>query len=168
MSTIKIKVNGSPLEVEKGTSILKASDMAGVKIPRLCAHSDLEPWAACGICVVKVEGSPKMVRACATEVTEGQNYITHDPELMEVRKTIVEMILSTHPNDCLKCGRNGSCELQTLAAEFGIRDIPFEMDLKDLPLDDSTGSIILDPRKCINCGRCVQVCQQLQGVWALE
>jgi len=168
VETVKIKVNGMELEVEKGSTILKAAKSAGVKIPTLCTHSDLEPWAACGICVVKVEGSPKMIRACATEVVEGQNYITHDPELQEVRRTVIEMILSNHPNDCLQCARNGNCELQTLAADFGIREESFEADVKDLPKDTSTPSIVLDPWKCIGCGRCAQVCQQLQDVWALE
>ncbi len=168
MDTVKIQINGIDFEVEKGTTILNAAKKAGVKIPTLCTHSDLEPWAACGICVCKVEGSPKMVRACATEAVEGQNYLTHDPELQEVRRTVIEMMLSNHPNDCLQCARNGNCELQTLAADFGIREMPFEEGIRDLPKDDSTPSIVLDPWKCIGCGRCAQVCQQLQDVWALE
>lgn len=168
MKTVNIKINGIPVEVEEGTRILTAAKKAGVKIPTLCYHSDIEPWAACGICVVKPEGSPKMVRACATEVVEGQNYITHDPELMKVRRTVVELILSNHPNDCLKCARNGNCELQQLAEEFGIREIPYEEGIWELPQDDSTPSIVLDPRKCIKCGRCAIVCQNMQNVWALE
>jgi NADH-quinone oxidoreductase subunit G len=115
-----------------------------------------------------VEGSPKQVRSCATKVTEGQNYITHDPELQETRKTVLELILSNHPSDCLKCARNTTCELQQLASDFGIREIPFAYNVKRLPVDDSTPAIVLDPSKCINCGRCAQVCQQLQNVWALE
>ena len=168
METVEIKINGTPVQVDKDYTILKAAKQAGVKIPTLCTHSDLEPWAACGICVVKVEGSPRMIRACATKVVPGQNYITHDPELQKIRKTVIEMTLSNHPQECLTCGRNQSCELQALAAEFGIRDIPFHMDVKELPKDDSTPSLVFDPSKCIQCGRCAQVCQQLQDVWALE
>ena len=168
MAMVNIKINGQPLEVEVGTSILNAAKAIQVNIPTLCYHPDLEPWAACGICVVKVENSPKMVRACATEVVEGLNYITHDPEIMEVRKTVVELMQSNHPNECLTCARNGSCEFQDISEAFCIRDAPYCEELKDLPRDDSTPSIVLDPRKCINCGRCVQVCQQMQGVWALE
>ena len=161
-------INGQPVQVEEGTTILKAAEKAYIKVPKLCYHSDLEPWAACGLCVVKLEGSPKLLRACAAEVSEGMKIITHDPELHEVRKTTLELILSTHPNDCLQCGRNGDCELQTLAADFGIRDVPFEKRLKDIPIDKSTPSIVFNPWKCVNCGRCVLVCQQLQNVWALE
>ncbi|MCK5249619.1 MAG: (2Fe-2S)-binding protein, partial [Spirochaetaceae bacterium] len=168
MAMVNIKINGQPQEVEAGTSILDAAKAVQVNIPTLCYHPDLEPWAACGLCVVKVENSPKMVRACATEVVEGFNYITHDPELMEVRKTVVELMQSNHPNECLTCARNGSCEFQDISEAFCIRDAPFCEELKDLPKDKSTPSIVLDPRKCINCGRCAQVCQQVQDVWALE
>ena len=168
MSMVNIKINGHDLQVEAGTTILDAAKACQVKIPTLCYHPDLEPWAACGICVVKVEGSPRMVRACATAVVEGQNYITHDPELMEVRKTVVELMQSNHPNECLTCARNGSCEFQDLSEDFCIREAPFCEELKELPKDESTPSIVLDPRKCVNCGRCAQVCQQVQDVWALE
>jgi NADH-quinone oxidoreductase subunit G len=168
MNMIELEINGIPVSVKPGTSILNAAKLVGVKIPKLCYHSDLEPWAACGICVVKVEGSPKMLRACATPVGTGMKVITHDPEIVKVRRTVLELILSTHPNDCLQCGRNGNCELQTLAEEFGIREVPYEKRLRDLPQDTSTASIVLNPEKCVACGRCAKVCQEMQGVWALE
>ena len=165
---VKFKINGQAHEIEAGTTILKAAKSFQVNIPTLCHHPDIEPWAACGLCVVKVENSPKMVRSCATAVMEGQNYITHDPELMKVRKTVIELMQSNHPNECLTCARSGSCEFQDISADFCIREAPFTKQLKELPRDDSTPSIVLDPRKCINCGRCALVCQQLQDVWALE
>ncbi len=165
---IELKINGIPVLVKPGTTLLHAARQVGVKIPTLCYHDDLNPWAACGICVVKVEGSPKMLRACATTAGPGMNVITHDPEIVSVRRTVLELILSTHPSDCLQCGRNGHCELQTISEEFGIREAPYEKRLRDLPKDTSTPSIVLNPEKCIGCGRCIQVCQQMQGVWALE
>lgn len=165
---INCNINGMDIQVPEGTSILRAARSAGVKIPALCYHPDLPPWAACGICVVKLDGSPKMMRACATEAVEGMSVRTHDPEIVQIRKTIIEMILSTHPNSCLHCPRNGTCELQRLAAEFGIREIPFAMNVPEIPIDDSTPSIVLEPSKCVKCGRCVNVCQQMQDVWALE
>ncbi|MCF7913970.1 MAG: [FeFe] hydrogenase, group A [Spirochaetaceae bacterium] len=168
MKTVNIKINGEPVEVEAGISILAAAKEMNINIPTLCYHSDLPAWAACGICVVKLENSPKMMRACATPVSEGMGIITHDPELHQIRKTVIELILSTHPNDCLMCGRNQNCELQSLAANYGIREQPYEVRLRDLPKDDSTPSIILNPEKCVNCGRCANVCQVLQDVWALE
>jgi NADH-quinone oxidoreductase subunit G len=168
VKTVEIKINGQPQTVPEGTTILKAARMANIKIPTLCFHNDLEPWAACGICVVKVEGSPRMVRACATAVVAGMNYITHDSEIHKIRRTVIEMTLANHPQECLTCGRNQTCELQTLAAEFGIRNIPFDANVRRLPKDESTPSIILDPTKCVQCGRCALVCQNLQDVWALE
>ncbi len=165
---IHMKINGMPVEIEAGSNILAAAKKVNVNIPTLCYHPDLPAWAACGLCVVKQENSPKLLRACAAPVVENLSVITHDAELYQIRKTVLEMILSTHPSSCLTCGRNGTCELQRFAAEFGIREQPYEIRLTDLPKDTSTTSIVLDPTKCIKCGRCVQVCQQLQGVYALE
>jgi NADH-quinone oxidoreductase subunit G len=163
-----MKINGMPVEIEAGSNILAAAKKVNVNIPTLCYHPDLPAWAACGLCIVKQENSPKLLRACAAPVQENLSVITHDAELYQVRKTVIEMIMSTHPNSCLTCGRNGTCELQRFAAEFGVREQPYETRLVDLPQDRSTTSIVLDPTKCIKCGRCVQVCQQLQGVYALE
>ncbi|MDR1180063.1 MAG: [FeFe] hydrogenase, group A [Spirochaetales bacterium] len=165
---LNIKINGVPVAVPEGTSILDAAKKVNIQIPSLCYHPDLPAWSACGICVVKLENSPKMVRACSTAVTEGMSVITHDPELISVRKTIIELTLSSHPNDCLQCPRNQNCELQTLAADFGIREMPFQYNVPKYPQDDSTTSLILNPSKCIKCGRCVHVCQDMQNVWALE
>lgn len=165
---VNLKINGKQVQVEAGTSILDAAKKVNVKIPTLCYNPDLPPWAACGICIVRMEGSPKMVRACVTPVAENMSVITHDPEIVAVRRTVIELILSNHPNDCLQCPRNGSCELQTLAAEFGIREVPYEHFLKDLPIDKSNPAIVLNPQKCIRCGRCVKVCQEMQNVWAIE
>lgn len=163
-----MKINGMPVEIEAGKNILAAAKKVNVNIPTLCYHPDLPAWAACGLCVVKQENSPKLLRACAAPVQENMSIITHDAELYQIRKTVIEMIMSTHPNTCLTCARNGSCELQRFAAEFGVREQPYEVRLVDLPQDRSTTSIVLDPTKCIKCGRCVQVCQEMQGVYALE
>jgi len=168
VNTVHMKINGMPVEIEAGSNILAAAKKVNVNIPTLCYHPDLSAWAACGLCVVKQENSPKLLRACAAPVQENLSIITHDAELYQIRKTVIEMIMSTHPNSCLTCARNGTCELQRFAAEFGVREQPYETRIVDLPQDKSTTSIVLDPTKCIKCGRCVQVCQQLQGVYALE
>ncbi|HON89054.1 MAG TPA: NADH-dependent [FeFe] hydrogenase, group A6 [Spirochaetales bacterium] len=165
---VNAKINGIPVQVAEGTTILEAAEKANIKIPKLCYNDDLPAWAACGICVVKVEKNPKLLRACCTPIEEGMNVITNDPEIVQVRKTVIELILSTHPDDCLQCPRNGQCELQTLAADFGIREQPFPKRLKGLKTDESTGTIILNPEKCVRCGRCVKVCQDMQNVWAIE
>ncbi len=161
-------IDGMKVRVKKDTTILDAANTIQVKIPTLCKHSDLPASAGCGICIVRVKGSAKMLRACCTPIEEGMEIITNDPEIVEVRRTVLELILSNHPNECLTCGRNNNCELQKLAADFGIREEMFEKHLRDLPEDTSTGTIELHPQKCILCGRCVEVCQQRQDVWALS
>ncbi len=168
MKTVKLKINNVEVEIEEGKSVLDAAKKLQVNVPTLCKHPDLEAWGACGLCVVKVKGSPKMIRACATPAQDGMDIITHDAEIVKVRRTVLQLILSTHPNDCLRCLRNQNCELQRLTAEFGIREVPFEMRLKDITPDESTPSIVLNPEKCVLCGRCASVCQNMQNVWALE
>ncbi|MCL2609152.1 MAG: [FeFe] hydrogenase, group A, partial [Treponema sp.] len=168
---VQFSINGISVRAEKGTSILDAARQTGIKIPTLCYSPDLPAWGACGLCIVRVGNSPKLVRACATPVDEsieGKNIVTHDTEINATRRTVLELILSTHPSDCLHCARNGSCELQSLAADFDIRDIPYQRMVPEYEVDDSGPSIILDPRKCVKCGRCVKVCQGVQNVWALE
>ncbi|MFC1600758.1 NADH-dependent [FeFe] hydrogenase, group A6 [Candidatus Sumerlaeota bacterium] len=165
---IRARINGMPIEAEEGTSILDAARKAHIKIPTLCKHQDLAATAACGICVVRVNGSSKMLRACSTILANDMEVTTHDPEIVALRRTTIQLILSKHPDECLTCGRNGGCELQDLAADFGIRRRPFPPLIDETPLDDSTKAIILDPRKCLICGRCTQVCQEIQNVWALS
>ncbi len=165
---ISARINGLPVSVPEGTTILEAAREVQVTIPTLCKHRDLPPSAACGICLVKIEGDARMLRACCTPIEEGMSVITQDPEIIEIRRGVLELILSNHPNDCLKCGRNNVCELQKLAADFGIREDKFEKHLRDLPEDKSTKNIELVPQKCILCGRCIEACQQMQDVWALS
>jgi NADH-quinone oxidoreductase subunit G len=168
---VKLTINGKPVEVEEGTLVIDAAKKLNIKIPSLCYSKDLTPWGACGLCVIKnvaPNGRARMARACTTTCENNMNIITNDAELFEVRRTVVELILSNHPNDCLQCPRNGCCELQTVAAEFGIRETPFSKVLSPLPIDDSNPAIIYNPSKCIRCGRCVKVCQDVQNVWAIE
>ena len=166
---ITLTIDGIEVKVEEGTSVLDACRAAQVIVPTLCKHPDLEATAACGICIVKING--RMRRSCCTPVAEGMQVITRDPDIMKARKTIVELILSRHPNDCLSCLKNGNCELQDLAREFSLDKDTFDNITpteKEMPVDDSTGCIQIDPRKCVQCGRCVQVCQKVQNVYALS
>lgn len=166
--TISAKINGLTVEVSSGTTILEAARKVHVKIPTLCKHPDLEATAACGICIVKIRNSGKMLRACCTPIEDGMDILSETPEIVEVRRGVLELTLSRHPNECLNCLRNHNCELQTLAADFGLTGNGLDNVVPDLPIDCSTRSIVLDPRKCVLCGRCIQVCQQHQDVWALS
>ncbi len=165
---ISLTMNGLPVEAAEGETILQAAQRASVKIPTLCKHPDLDPTAACGICVVRNQANGRMLRACCTPVEAGMAICTEDPEIVSVRRAALELILSRHPNECLSCARNQNCELQTLAADFNIEMQPLDNIVPDIPRDDSTRTIVLDPRKCVTCGRCIQVCQEMQNVWALS
>jgi NADH-quinone oxidoreductase subunit G len=165
---MKVIINNKEIEVDYGVSILDAAKKAGFKIPTLCNSPDLPSWASCGICIVRMAGTPRLVRACCTAVTEGMSIITHDPEIIRARRMVLELILSNHPSDCLNCARNNNCELQSLAADLGVRESRLVKNLKSQPVDDSYEEVVFDRDKCISCGRCVEACQDMQNVWALE
>ncbi len=165
---ITARINDLPVEVPDGTSILDAARRVQVRIPTLCKHKDLLPTAACGICIVRNKGGNKLIRACCTPLENGMEITTHDRDIVDVRRSTLELILSNHPQACLTCGRNGECELQTLAADFNIPIESIKRYVKDIPPDTSTNCIVIDFAKCIKCGRCVQVCQEMQNVWALS
>lgn len=163
---VNLKIDNIAVEVEDGASILDAARVANINIPTLCKHPDVDPSAGCGICIVKVGG--RIMRSCCTPAAEGMEVITNDAELKEIRKTVLELILSNHPNSCLTCGRNGECELQDMAAQMGVRSEEIRKILSSEPIDDSSKAIVLEPSKCIVCGRCVDICQNTQNVWALS
>ena len=163
---VKLKIDNIEVEVEAGTSILDAARKAQINIPSLCKHPDVDPSAGCGLCIVKVGG--RIMRSCSTPVAEGMEVVTKDSELKEIRKTVLKLILSNHPNDCLNCSRNSQCELQDMTAEMGIDQNEIIKLVPPEPKDDTTGAIVLDPMKCIVCGRCVNICQNVQNVWALS
>jgi len=165
---IKARINDLPVEVPEGTTILDAARQVQVCIPTLCKHKDLLSTAACGICIVRNKGGNKMIRACCTPLENGMEITTHDRDIVEVRRSTLELILSNHPNACLTCDRNGECELQKLAADFNINQESIKRYVREIPPDTSTGSIVIDFTKCIKCGRCIQVCQEIQDVWALS
>ena len=120
------------------------------------------------MCVVEVEGQRGLVPSCAFPVADGMKVRTHSPRAVQARKTIVELLLANHPDDCLYCSRNGNCQLQQLAEELGVRQRRFAGDRTRHYLDTSSPSIVRDPAKCILCGKCVRVCEEIQGVAAID
>ena len=163
---VKLKIDNVEVEVADGTSILDAARQAQINIPTLCKHPDVDPSAGCGLCIVKVGG--RIMRSCSTPAAEGMEVVTSDAELKEIRKTVLQLILSNHPNDCLNCTRSGQCELQDISSEMGIDRNDIIKLVSQEPKDDTTKAIVFDPAKCIVCGRCVNICQKVQNVWALS
>jgi len=165
---ITIEVNKKPLRVREGEMLLAALRRAGINVPTLCEVPDLLPSGACRLCVVEVEGRPNLAPSCATPVAAGMKVMTHSPRAVRARKTIVELLLANHPDDCLYCFRNGTCKLQRLAEELGVRQRRYVGAKSDLKIDLASPSIVRDPAKCILCGKCVRVCEEIQGVAAID
>lgn len=168
MKMVNLKIDNIEVSVPEGTTILEAAKKIGVRIPTLCHFEDQEAKANCRICSVQLRGRDKMYTACSTPVWEGMDIVANSKKVREVRKTILELILANHPQDCLNCVRNGNCELQTLAYEYNVREIPFEKSPCNLPIDSNNPAIVRDPNKCIKCGRCVDACNKVQGIGAIN
>ncbi len=165
---IDIKVNNRTLQAHEGETILEAVRRGGIKIPTLCHVDGLPPSGACRMCVVDVEGAPGLVPSCSFPVRPGLVIQTHSARALEARKAIVELLLANHPDDCLYCVRNGNCELQHLAEELGVRRRIYKGKRHVSKQDVSSASIVRDPDKCILCGKCVRVCEEVQGVSAID
>ncbi|MCK9452281.1 MAG: NADH-dependent [FeFe] hydrogenase, group A6 [Bacteroidales bacterium] len=165
---LTIEVNNNILTANQGDTILDALNQNGLSVPTLCHMKGLLPTGACRMCVVEVEGRKNLVTACSEPVLDGMKIKTHSGRVIESRKTIVELLLSNHPDDCLYCERNGSCELQDLAEDLHIRERRISGQKNKYKLDVSSASIVRDPAKCILCGRCVRVCEEIEGVSAID
>lgn len=163
-----IEVNGKEIQARRGETILEALNQNGIKVPTLCSMKNFSPTGACRICVVEVEGKSGLVPSCSQPVEEWMKIKTHSPKVIKARKTIVELLLSNHPDDCLYCERNGNCELQELSAEMNIRERRITAKKLKHKIDQSSPSIVRDPSKCILCGRCVRTCDEVMQVSALE
>ncbi|HHY46546.1 MAG TPA: 2Fe-2S iron-sulfur cluster binding domain-containing protein [Firmicutes bacterium] len=164
---VSLTIDGQRVAVPEGTTILDAAKKIGIDIPTLCYHPDLEARAVCRVCVVEIEGQKLLQPSCAYPVSEGMVVHTNTPKARQARRMAVELMLARHPQGCLECIRNQSCELQALAERLQIREIRFERKLRDLPKDESTPAIVRDPDKCILCRRCVAMCHDVQAAGVL-
>jgi iron-only hydrogenase group A len=163
-----IQVNNKKIKAEKGETILSALSRNGIIIPTLCRMKDFTPTGACRMCVVEVEGRERLVTACSQPVEEWMKIRTHSPRVIQARKTIVELLLSNHPDDCLYCERNLHCELQNLSEELNIRERRIRGKKIKPRLDQSSPAITRELSKCILCGRCVRVCEEVVTATSLD
>ena len=164
MENVNIKINGMPLSVPNGISILEAARYAGIEIPTLCFLKDINEIGACRICMVEVKGARNLVTACVFPVAEGMEIFTNTEKVRRSRKTTLELILSTHDKKCLTCVRSGNCELQKLCKEFGVDNADeYKGETIHYDIDDSAAHMIRDNNKCILCRRCVAACDA-QGI----
>lgn len=165
---MKITIDGKTIEAKKGSSILDAALAAGVYIPHLCSHPDLEAKGGCRLCSVEIDGVEGAVPSCMTKVEEGMNITINGPEANKVRKMAMELILASHPADCTGCPKFGKCELQSLYQYLGVSAERWRKKSRSVPNDDSNPLISHLFTRCIRCGRCIRACQDLRGVKVLD
>jgi len=161
-------VNGKEVPFNGNETILTALKREGIKIPTLCHIEGLPLTGACRICVVEDAKTGVLIPSCSFPATDKMSILTHSPKVIKARKTIVELLLANHPDDCLYCDRNLNCALQTLAEEHGVRQRRISAEKIKQFVDNSSPSIMRDPEKCILCGKCVRTCEEIQGVSALD
>jgi iron-only hydrogenase group A len=165
---VQLTINNIKVDAEEGMTILDAAKSVGIAIPTLCHIKGLIPSGACRICTVEVDGFKGLVPACAYPIYEGMVVGTNTPRVRMARKTIVELLVENHPQDCLICVRNKNCELQDLSEQYGLREHRYCGETKDHAIDISSASMERDPAKCILCGRCVRVCHEIQKIGAID
>lgn len=166
--SITITVNNKPLQARKGETILNALTRNGIRIPTLCHMDEFSATGSCRLCVVEIEGKSELVPSCSQPINEEITLYTHSPRVITARRTIVELLLSNHPDDCLYCERNQHCELQNLAVELNIRERRFFGNKKKQIMDNSSPAIVKDDAKCILCGRCIRVCDERVQASAID
>jgi iron-only hydrogenase group A len=167
MNCYNVIIDRKTVTVPKGTTILKAAAQLSINIPTLCYYPEQSVKANCRICLVEVKDRKDLVTACSTLVWEGAEIITNSKKVLNARKTVLELILANHRQDCLNCIRNGNCELQDLCKQFNMSESKLPNISKEFPLDNSNPSIVRDKSKCVKCNRCVEMCETVQGVGAL-
>ncbi|MDD2297923.1 MAG: 2Fe-2S iron-sulfur cluster-binding protein, partial [Sphaerochaetaceae bacterium] len=167
---VSVFIDGKPIAVPAGTSVLKAADMAGVRIPRLCFLKGIHEEGNCRVCVVKIEGQRGLKPSCRTIVTDGMSIITDNKEIYDSVSTNLEMLAGNHKFECWKCSRETSCEFLDLLRRFSV-DNRFSEDgykHKEIRINDTSKAIVIDSSKCVMCGRCVSACEKYTGLGILN
>jgi formate dehydrogenase major subunit len=168
--SIALEIDGVPVAVLAGTSVMRAAVLAGVTIPKLCADDALAPFGSCRLCLVEIEGHRGFPASCTTPAEEGMKVRTQSERLTKLRRSVLELLLSDHPRDCLICSTSGDCELQAVAASVGLRAVRYGesgASPRRGAVDESNPYVVFDPAKCILCSRCVRACGEVQGSFAL-
>jgi bidirectional [NiFe] hydrogenase diaphorase subunit len=168
ISTITLKIDGVEVTVPEDTVILKAAQDNGIKIPTLCNLEGLSAYGGCRLCLVEINGSPKLFVACLTPVSMGMEVTTNSDRLKEYRKMVVQMLLAERTHICSVCVANDNCELQALANQLGVDHVMLERNWTSLKIDSTHDFLVIDPNRCILCTRCIRVCDEIEGVHTLD
>lgn len=163
MATVKIKVDGREVEVEKGTNLVDAGEKAGIFMPHFCYHPGLPVVGVCRICLCEIEGRPKLVAGCATPAEEGMSVLTKSKAVRDARAAVMEFLLIHHPLDCPMCDKGGECTLQDYTIAMGAAHTRFSFRKNTWPEEDVGGKLLLNKNRCILCMRCVNLCADVAG-----
>ncbi len=162
MELVKLTIDGQEVQVPAGTTVLEAAEQLGIHIPRLCHDPDLTAVGACRLCVVEIEGMRNLPASCVTMATDGMVVRTDTPQIIEARKTILELLIANHPLDCLSCEKLGDCKLAEYCYQYGVKKSPFiNPEKHSYEVEDNNPFIIRDLNKCILCGRCIRACAEM-------
>jgi NADH-quinone oxidoreductase subunit G len=164
MATVKVKIDGREISVEKGTNLIEAAKLAQVFVPHFCYHPGLPVVGVCRICLCELEGRPKLVAGCATQVEEGMHVITRSPKVADARRAVMEFLLIHHPLDCPMCDKGGECTLQDYTMKMGPSRSRFQFEKLTWPEEDVGGKLVLNKNRCILCMRCVNLCKDVAGL----
>jgi formate dehydrogenase major subunit len=167
---VTLEIDGKPVTVPAGTSVMRAAVEAGVQVPKLCATDSVESFGSCRLCLVEIEGRRGTPASCTTLAEPGMKVRTQSPKIAKLRRGVMELYISDHPLDCLTCAANGDCELQDMAGVVGLREVRYGYDGANhltAPKDESNPYFTFDASKCIVCSRCVRACEEVQGTFAL-
>jgi formate dehydrogenase major subunit len=170
LETVTLIVDGIPVTVPAGSSVMHAAMSSGISVPKLCATDSLEAFGSCRLCVVEIEGRRGYPASCTTPAEAGMTVHTQSGKLRDLRRNVMELYISDHPLDCLTCSANGHCELQEQAGAVGLRDVRYGFEGAnhlDLVKDESNPYFTFEPSKCISCSRCIRACDEVQGTLAL-
>jgi formate dehydrogenase major subunit len=167
---VTLEIDGKPVTVPRGTSVMRAGVEAGVQIPKLCATDNVEPFGSCRLCLVEIEGRRGTPASCTTPAESGMKVRTQSPKIAKLRRGVMELYISDHPLDCLTCAANGDCELQDMAGVVGLREVRYGYEGQNhlkAAKDESNPYFTFEASKCIVCSRCVRACEEVQGTFAL-
>ena len=163
-----IEINDQEVSARRGETILTVLNRNGIKVPTLCNMSGMTPTGSCRMCMVEVDGLHGLVPACSQPVEEWMKIRTHSSRVIRARKTLLELLLASHPDDCLYCDKNGHCELQVLSEELNVRERKYQQKRRPVQIDKTCPSVERNPAKCILCGRCIRICDTVMGVAAID
>lgn len=168
MHAVPVMINGRWVDAQPGETIMAVADRQGARVPRLCHSPLLKPSGACRLCLVQVKGARTLVAACSTPVTQGMEIQTESADVIASRRETLDLLVSNHPLDCFACEAAGDCRLQDYAYQYGIREGSYQGARRQVPVDDSNPFFRLDYEKCVLCGICVRICDEVMGYSAID